>query len=161
MPRPVYIGIAEMMVSNDPDEILTAANLGSCLGISIYDPAIGLGGLIHCLLPSSATDPARAAEVPYMFVDSGVESMLDTMMENGAQKSRLQIIAAGAGQMHDPNSIFEIGKKNFIVLRKTLWTRSLLLKAEHTGGEFSRTISLDIGTGQVWVKTRGESLRLI
>ncbi len=156
-----YIGIADMKVSNDPGEILVAANLGSCLGISMYDPRISLGGMVHCLLPSSTSDPRKAEEQPFMYVDSGIAYLLRTMLENGAQKKLLQVVAVGGSQMHDPNGVFQIGKKNFTVLRKQLWVNNLLLKAEHIGGEQSRTLSLNIGSGEVWVKTQGQSLQLI
>ena len=53
------IGIAQMKVSKNPTEILTAPNLGSCLGISVYDRVNKIAGMIHCLLPLSKSDPDK------------------------------------------------------------------------------------------------------
>ena len=156
----VYVGIAEMSISNDPGDKLMAANLGSCLGVSAYDPVEKIGGMIHCLLPTASSDPSKAAANPCMYVDTGVAKLLDELLRYGADRRRLIIIAAGCGQMNDRNGVFEIGKKNFVMFRKVLWSKNMLLKADDTGGENSRTVSLDIRTGEVWLRTQGQQRRL-
>ena len=61
-----------MLVSKEVgDEIITYA-LGSCLGITAYDPVAKVGGLLHVMLPLSSIDPGKASQRPYMFVDTGL-----------------------------------------------------------------------------------------
>ncbi len=55
------IGISEMRVSNQPDDVLVTYSLGSCIGVTIYDPIVHVGGMIHCMLPNSKLDPTLNA----------------------------------------------------------------------------------------------------
>ena len=54
------VGIAEMKVTDRPDDVLVTYSLGSCVGLSFYDPVAGVGGLVHCMLPLSRIDTAKA-----------------------------------------------------------------------------------------------------
>ncbi len=54
------VGIAEMRISRDLDDVLVTYALGSCLGVAIYDPTSHVGGLLHVMLPLSTIDPAKA-----------------------------------------------------------------------------------------------------
>ena len=152
----VHVGIAQMEISNDPQTVLMAANLGSCLGVIVYDSEKRLGGMIHCLLPLSKADPAKAAATPSMYVDTGVAKLIDEVVARGAQRDHLRIYVAGGAQINDPNNVFEIGKKNITVLRKLLWKNNLLIAGQDVGEDYSRTVSLSVGTGEVTVKAKGE-----
>ena len=46
------IGIGDMKVLRQEGTLITYA-LGSCVGITLYDPVIKLGGLLHVMLPQS------------------------------------------------------------------------------------------------------------
>ena len=160
MSNQTLIGIAQMKVSADPGEILVAPNLGSCLGISIYDPVLKLGGLIHCLLPMSKSDPEKAKNNPCMYVDTGVAYILEQLFSRGADRKTLVIAVAGGGNINDENNVFEIGKKNYTILKKFLWKNNLLLRAENVGDSVSRTVSLHIGSGKTYLKINGETTEL-
>lgn len=160
MAREQYVGIAEMVFSGDPESILVASNLGSCLGVAAYDKKRKIGGMVHCLLPLSKSDPAKAAQKPAMYVDTGVALLLSELLNKGCAIQDLEINVAGGAQINDQNNFFEIGKKNHTVLRKLLWKNNLLIKGEDVGGGNSRTVSLMIETGEVWVKTNGQHFQL-
>jgi len=67
------------------------------------------------------------------------------------------MVAGGANsQNREESDFFQIGKRNFIILRKLLWKDGLLLKSYDVGGSNSRTMSLEIGTGRVTIKSRKE-----
>jgi chemotaxis protein CheD len=145
-----------MKLSRSPGETLVAANLGSCVGVAMYDAEAGVGAVIHCLLPMSKSDPAKAKENPFQYVDTGIVRMLELLVQAGADKRRLSISAAGGANINDDNNIFEIGRKNVTVLRKILWKNNLLLRSEHFGDSVSRTLSLEIGSGKALLKCRGQ-----
>lgn len=155
-----FVGIAEMVMTRDPGEVIIAANLGSCLGISVYDIEKKVGGVVHCLLPLSKSDPDKAKEKPFMYVDTGVAKLLDMILSEGGKKENLEICVAGGAQINDSSNVFEIGKKNFTILRKILWKNGLLLKAQDVGADYSRTISLDMSDGSVWLKANGDTVKL-
>ena len=155
------VGIGEMVMSDRPGDILSAPNLGSCVGVAVYDPIKKLGAMIHCLLPLSKSNPEKAAKEPYTFVDTGVVQMFNDLIARGADKKDLIIAVAGGSNINDTNNVFEIGKKNYTILRKVLWKNNFLIKAEHVGEDLSRTFSMHIDTGEVWVRARGEKIKLI
>ena len=152
--RTVVVDIADFKVSNDPDTILITYSLGSCIGLAIYDPAARVGGLLHFMLPESTLSPEKARANPAMFCDTGVPRLFHVAYELGAQKSRLQVKVAGGAMLLDENGTFNIGKRNYLALRKLLWKNGVLIDAEDVGGCISRTLSLNLATGAVAVKSR-------
>jgi chemotaxis protein CheD len=144
-----------MKISSQPGDQLVTYALGSCLGIAIHDPVVNVGGLLHVMLPLSTIDPAKAAENPSMFVDTGVPQLFISCYKAGAQKQRLVVKVAGGASVHvdEAEDHFQIGKRNFVMLRKLLWKNGVLLKAHDVGGAHSRTMMLDIGSGTVMLKT--------
>lgn len=151
------VGVGDMIVSAERgDELITYA-LGSCLGIAIHDPVSCVGGLLHVMLPSSTIDPAKGVENPYMFVDTGLPQLFRECYKMGALKQRLVVKVAGGACVNgdSDNDYFQIGKRNFVVLRNLLWKNSVLIKSHDVGGSCSRTMSLDITSGQVNIKSNG------
>lgn len=156
------VGIGELKFGNSPDLVLTAPNLGSCLGIAVYDPKKKQGAMIHCLLPNSKTNPEKASAQPATFVDTGVVLLLNGLIQRGSVLKDLIIAVAGGSNINDSENVFEIGKKNYTVLRKVLWKNNLLIKAENIGDSVSRTISLNIESGEIWLRiSGGENKRMI
>ncbi len=152
----INVGIAEMAISESPEMVLVAPNLGSCLGIAVYDPILHRGGLIHCLLPMSKSDPEKARMQPCMYVDTGVALLINKMIGLGSAMSNLRLHVAGGSQINDAQGVFNIGKKNYTVFRKIIWKNNLMILAEDVGGSFSRTLSLKIGSGEVWLRMGSE-----
>ena len=149
----VIIGISEMAISNQPDDVLVTYSLGSCLGGVFYDPVMRVGGMIHCMLPLSSIDAEKARASPCMFVDTGVPKLLAELFALGCQKRNVITRLAGAANVLDEKRLFRIGERNYAVCRKILWKNSMLIAAEDVGGQISRTIRLNIGTGEMTIKS--------
>ena len=143
-----------MKVSNSTDDILVTYSLGSCIGVTLYDPVARVGGMAHCMLPLSKTDPEKAKIRPAMFTDTGVSALLQTALDMGAQKQRLIIKVAGAAQLMDENGTFRIGERNLVVLRKVLWKNNIIIAAEDVGGTIARTVFLYMDTGKTVVRSQ-------
>jgi chemotaxis protein CheD len=151
------VGVADMKISSSAeDEIITFA-LGSCLGITLYDPIAHVGAMVHVMLPSSTIDPVKATTNPYMFVDTGVKNLFLESYKAGAQRNRLVVFAAGGACANglEQDDYFQIGKRNVTVLRSLLWKNGIILKNCDFGGNLARTMSLDVGTGQVLIRING------
>jgi chemotaxis protein CheD len=153
----VVVGIAEMAVSNNPSATLTTYSLGSCLGISIYDPVAHVGGLLHIMLPDSSIDAAKAAAKPGMFVDTGVPALFRATYQLGADKHRVQIAVAGGAQIMDSSGYFNIGKRNFEMLTQLFAQHGLRIAAAEVGGYVNRTMHLRLATGEVRLKVSGQT----
>ena len=148
------VGIADMKVSSAPGDVLITYALGSCLGITIYDPVAKVGGMLHVMLPLSSVNTAKAADNPMMFVDTGVPELFKACYKVGAKKERIVLkVAGGASLQHnEENDQFQIGKRDFMMLRKLLWKNNVLIEAWDVGENHSRTMSLDIASGEVVLK---------
>ena len=156
----VVIGIGDMHVSADPETTLITYALGSCLGLSLFDPVSGVGGLIHIALPDSAIARGQADFNPLRFVDTGVPQLFRESYRLGAQKGRLEVKIAGCAQVADEAGIFNIGKRNYAAARKLLWKNNVMIEAEHCGESYSRTMSLDLASGQVTLRIGSQEILL-
>ena len=67
-------------------------------------------------------------------------------------RRRLVAHAAGGASIMDPQAIFDIGKRNYLALRKILWKAGILLAGEAVGGANARTVRLEIGSGRLWLQ---------
>ena len=149
-----------MAVSKRPEQSLVTYSLGSCVGVTLYDPEAGVGGMIHCLLPVSKTDPEKAKANPAMFTDTGFVALLNAVTAEGAQMERLLVKVAGGGAPMDSVGRFKIGERNYAVLRKLLWKNNLLISGEDVGGTKPRTMRMEVSSGQVTVSSGSEVVEL-
>ena len=158
----LVVGIADMKVSGAQEVTILTYALGSCLGITVYDPVAGVGGLLHVMLPLSSIDPAKAAQNPYMFVDTGVPILFKETYKLGAKKERMVVKVAGGASVRtsEAEDMFQIGKRNFVMLRKLLWKNDVLITSHDVGGNASRNVSLVLGSGEVVIRTNGTSRML-
>jgi chemotaxis protein CheD len=155
--RSLQVGMADFVVVQNQNAVLRTPPLGACLGVSIYDPAAKVGGLLHSLLPDSGIDPARAASRPGMFLDSGLAAMLQKARESGASLGNLVVCAAGGARILDETSYFNIGHRNFEVLTGLLAQLGLNLRAQQVGGLSNRSMQLNAWTGEVRLKISGQA----
>jgi len=153
----VIVSVSDAKASKDPGSVIATFSLGSCIAVSVYDPAAAVGGMLHFQLPDSTIDAKRAKERPLMFADTGRQCLLREMESLGAQKRRLKIKLAGGAQMLDDHHLFNIGRRNHAAIRKVLWQHGLFVDAEDVGGTRPRNMYLSIADGTVTVKTQGES----
>jgi len=144
-----------MAVSNDSSAEIVTYSLGSCLGITIYDPLKQIGGLLHLMLPDSTIDSNKARTMPYMFVDTGVPRLFHAAYNLGADRSRLIVKVAGGAQLLDEKGIFNIGQRNIEAFKKIIALQNLAIHASETGGLISRTVRFDLATGNTTIKSPG------
>jgi chemotaxis protein CheD len=154
------VGISEMFVSGDQEDVIVTYSLGSCVGVSVYDGRLKIGGMVHCMLPLSRIDPQKAAGRPCMFTDTGLTALLQKMFDMGSGRKDLVVKVAGAASLLDEKGIFKIGERNYAVLRKVLWKNNLLISAEDVKGVVSRTMTLRVDSGVTTVKTGGREVEL-
>jgi chemotaxis protein CheD len=152
----IIVGISDMKVSNTPGDVLITYSLGSCIGLVIWDPKVRVGGLLHYMLPESKLDKNRAQKRPYMFGDTGIPALFRAAYELGAVKNRMIVKAVGGSQLLDSSGVFNIGKRNYAMMRKLFEKNSITIAKEDIGGTVNRTVSLDVKTGRVVLKVSGK-----
>ena len=153
MPELIRVGMADYKVGSAPATIISYG-LGSCIGISIYDPQTKIGGLLHIMLPDSTQ--SRPSENPAKFADTGIPLMLADILQLGASRSRLVAKLAGGAQMFafaNATDIMRVGARNAAAAKKILLDLRIPVLAEDTGGTYGRTVQIDLATGIYKVKT--------
>jgi len=157
----ITVGISDCQLSGATDAVLVTHSLGSCIAVVIHDPVAHVGGLLHFLLPSSALDPAKALAQPFTYADTGIPELFHRAYALGAEKRRLRVAVLGGAQVTDTAGVFSIGKKNQLACRKILWSAGVTIQGEETGGEVSRTVRLNVGTGVItWSTSVGATHEL-
>ncbi len=156
----LIVDIADIKVSNDPDQVIVTYALGSCIAVMLYDPTVRVGGMIHYMLPLSSVSPDKAKVKPAMFADTGVPTLFETMYKMGAKKENMVVKVAGGGKLYDDKGTFDIGRRNYTVLRKMFWKNKVLIESEDVGGAKSRTARLFVADGRVTIHSQGEESEL-
>jgi chemotaxis protein CheD len=152
----IVVGVSDMKVHNDPKAVLITYSLGSCIGIAVHDPVARVGGILHFMLPESSLDPDKAQANPFMFCDTGLPTLFKSADAMGAKKQRMKIVVVGGAQILDQQGFFNIGKRNYIAIRKMLWKNNVMIDYEDVGGMVNRTLKMAIGDGKMWLKISGK-----
>ena len=153
MPELIRVGMADYKVGKAPSTLIRYG-LGSCIGVSLYDPQLKVGGLLHIMLPDSTQ--ARASDNPAKFADTGLPLMLEDVLKLGASRSRLVAKIAGGAQMFafaNATDIMRVGARNAAAITELLQKMNIRLIAQDVGGTYGRTVSIDLNTGMYTVKT--------
>ena len=154
------VNISDAKVSADPGVTLATYSLGSCIGVTLWDPKAKVAGMLHFQLPTSTIDADRARQSPLMFADTGFALLLEQMLKNGADKKRMKVRMAGAAQMLNDSQRFDIGRRNHAAMRKILWQHGMFIEAEHVGGSVPRSLFMSAADGTVNMKINGETIPL-
>jgi chemotaxis protein CheD len=153
--KALIVGVADMVASNDSGAELVTYSLGSCLGVTVYDPIKKIGGLLHLMLPTSTIDPVKAVNSPFMFVDTGVPRLFQGVYGLGGERHRVQVKVAGGAQFLDHQRTFNIGERNIQAFQALLQRNGHAVMAHDVGGFASRTVRLDLSTGKVSIHSPG------
>lgn len=155
MSAPVLVGMADIKVAKSTGT-LTCVGLGSCIGVCAFDSSQGIAGLAHIMLPE-AFDKGHVDKLG-KFADTGVPELLRQMAELGANTRRLQIAIVGGAQVFKfgtPGTApkMDIGARNIEAVQKALKEAGLSIQSKDVGGNLGRTVTLEVNTGTVKVRT--------
>jgi chemotaxis protein CheD len=144
----IKVGMADLNIA-DSGAILRTTGLGSCVGVTLYDPIIHLAGMAHIMLPSS--EIAREGQLNLAkYADTAIPELLLRMKNKGANRERLVAKMAGGAQMFafmGGTDTMRIGPRNVEATKLALALFSIPLLAEDTGGNYGRTVELNSITG--------------
>ena len=92
------VSIADMKMSRNKKDIIVTHALGSCIGLTIYDPRNHIGGMLHFMLPGSNNG---RIDNPLMFAESGVPVFLNKFEFIGGNIKGSVTKAAGGALIND------------------------------------------------------------
>jgi len=144
----IKVGMADLNVGNN-GAIIRTTGLGSCVGLTLYDAQLKLGGMAHIMLPSS--EIAREGQLNVAkYADTAVPELIEQLKSKGASVGRLVAKMAGGAQMFaftNGSDSMRIGPRNVEATKLALTQLGIPLIAEDTGGNYGRTVELDSATG--------------
>jgi chemotaxis protein CheD len=149
----MVLGVGDLGASAQPGAIVKTYALGSCIAVIILDKKTRCVGMVHVALPDSTTSPEKAKTLPGYFADTGIPALFDAMRKaaNGMLSTPADLIVkiCGGANVADKNNVFDIGKRNALAIKKVLWKYGLAPRAEDTGGDYPRTVSVHQANGLV------------
>jgi len=157
----VKVGMADLNICKSPD-VITTLGLGSCIGLTMYDPVTKIGGMVHYMLPDSTQ--VRNNENIAKFADTGIDELLKKVVAAGASRQRLVAKIAGGAKMFETtgvSAIGNIGARNAEAAKQILKQKGIRLIAEDTGLNYGRTVELHCETGEFHIKAVGKPVKVI
>lgn len=157
----IKVGMADLNIAKAPNS-LTTLGLGSCIGLTLYDPVAKVGGMVHYMLPDSTK--LKNNENIAKFGDTGIKELLRRVIAAGAVQRRIVAKIAGGARMFEVSglsSVGNVGDRNAEQAKAILKELKIPLVAEDTGLNYGRTVILDCETGDFIIKAVGKPLKTI
>jgi chemotaxis protein CheD len=131
--RFVTLTQGEFHASREP--VVLSTILGSCVAVCLHDPATGIGGMNHFLLPDGGD--ARDATSERYGVNA-MEQLINALLRLGARRAGLVAKAFGGANMSP--RLAPIGDANARFTREFLATEGITCLAESFGGANARRV---------------------
>jgi len=148
----IEVDVAEMEVANAPTRLISLG-IGSCIVITLYDPALRIGALAHTMLPDSTK--CSQSNNPFKYADLAVVEMIKRLEGMGCRKQDLEANLIGRANMfpHIPTlGVKETGEEDCMAVKKKLREEGIELTGEAIGGNSGRSVEFDTSTGTVTIK---------
>jgi chemotaxis protein CheD len=128
------IGIGEYRVGSLR---MASIGLGSCIGLTLYDPEQRIGAMVHIMLPESSGRTDR----PGKYADTAIPLIIGELVAKGSKKRSLVAKMAGGATMFEAFSAsMNIGQRNIEKVRQILAGQNIRVLAEDVGGKMGRSV---------------------
>lgn len=147
----IEIGVGKLAFGQYPSILMTPA-LGSCVGLTLWDPVRQRGAMAHVMLPSRADSAMKGDET--RFATIAVPMLVDKLVRMGSPVKRLKAkLAGGSAMFRGDSGMASIGERNVAEVKSQLARYGIRPVAEDTGGSHARTIELHLDTGLLVVRS--------
>lgn len=142
------VGIGQVVVTTDPEDILEMIGLGSCAGIFISLPG-RIAAAAHSLL--AVTPEGERSSSPGKYVDTAVPYLVKKLADAGVPKGRCRVWVVGGAQIFsfgNQSASATIGSRNTDLAVQLLRNSGFRPDSSLVGGSQARRASLLVGTGE-------------
>jgi len=142
--------------SDGADEVAEAGGEPGVLAVvdrHVHDGHARIGGLAHVLLPSPSVG-RKNHDAPGRYAPTAVDALLTKMRSLGASRSRVTARLVGGASMFtglQPPGTIQMGERNVHAAREALRRHGIRLTGELVGGDYGRSVELDLESGRVRV----------
>ena len=143
---------------------LMTKDLGSCVGVAVWDPRTGVGGLLHVMLPHHRYNDGEESFVAAKYADTGLDEMIRSLEMQGARREYLVAKIAGGAHIiksvHIPESR-DISSRNLEAVKEKLGELHIPLLASDVGEHWPRTVVFEPGNGIFRILAPGKAERIL
>ena len=132
-------------------DIVLATVLGSCVAACIRDPAAGVGGMNHFLLPQTLGDVSPASRSA-RYGTYAMEVLVNRLIRHGARKQSMEAKVFGGGSVLRDVRSSGVGESNARFIVEYLSKEGIPVAAQDLLDECARKIYFFPATGRVLVK---------
>ncbi|MHA7963054.1 chemotaxis protein CheD [Paenibacillus sp. CAU 1782] len=158
----VKVGMADLNIGL-AGAILKTTGLGSCVGLTLFDPVAKVAGMAHVMLPSS--EIAREAQInEAKYADTAIPLLLQRMESSGAKVPRMEAKMAGGAQMFafsGQGDSLRIGPRNVESCLVLLQRYRIPVRSQDTGGNYGRTVEFDSVSGILLIRSMQHGVKEI
>ena len=154
----VFLQPGDLYFGDEDTKIRTV--LGSCVSLTFWHPALRIGGMSHCLLPSRGKGSASGV-LDGRYVDEALPWLTREIVAHGTRPGEYEIKLFGGADMFPRSNLatdMGIGRKNVGHAVSILERMGMTITTKDVGGTVSRSLIFDLASGDVWVRrgTAGE-----
>lgn len=157
--RRINIVQGQHYVNDDPDAVITTI-LGSCIAACIWDPAEGIGGMNHFLLPGEAVGISQASKTEAQrYGVHLMELLINDLLRKGLKKINLKAKLFGGACMI--KGLTDVGALNAAFAEKFLREEGIELVGGSLRGNLGRRIQFWPASGrarQAFLKRNADSI---
>jgi chemotaxis receptor (MCP) glutamine deamidase CheD len=147
MSEEVRIYIGGVHASERPTVIKTL--LGSCVGVCLHDPAAGVGGMNHFMLPHGD----GAGDDALRFGVHAMDCLIGSIMKVGGDRRRLVAkVFGGARMLALKGHLGNVPQQNIAFVSEFLETEGIPILSSDVGGHHARHVHFHTGSGRAFVK---------
>lgn len=159
----ISVGIGEMKISKDKNEVVVVYGLGSCVAVVAYDAIARIGGILHVLLSENNNTQTENVQEFLKYADTGIPMFISAMEDLGATRFSMEVKLIGAAHMFPciNEMSINIGEDNVRIAKEILKKHFVRIVAEDIGGAIARTIQLFINSGKVLIKFTDGSIKTL
>jgi chemotaxis protein CheD len=150
-----HVGMGQIAVGFGATHL--TAVLGSCVAVTMHSPKQEVGVLGHVILAQSSGRDSP----PGKFADTAIPEMLRIMENANVSAEDVVVRLAGGANIFGRTGPLQIGNANIEAITKLLNEAGIPIKAQDTGGNKGRRVSLDCQTGSLTIEMAGSPARVL
>lgn len=154
-PAAVYLKPGEVHIAQTPTVVTTV--LGSCVSVTMFAPAAGIGAICHGLLPACREKRScdGSCTEGFKYVECSIQRMAERFKKLGIPPHEIEVKLFGGADMISAKgrgNATNVGRQNIDIALQALEGEGLTLATYDVGGNGGRKIHFYTHTGEVLLK---------
>jgi len=127
--------------------------LGSCIAVTLWHPALKLGGMCHYMLPGRGSESLEPASLSARYGEDALRLLMTEIRSHGTCASDYETKLFGGASMFDvgPQGS-SVAHRNIDAAETLVLRYGLCVTARSLGGTGYRQLFFNIADGDVWVR---------